>query len=140
MLKLNHVVPYSATPRYYMFQLLRKTDQKNPSGSPLYSAVKKKRKKKVTSACGAASPPSRPGCAERCPAVPQLGSPFPLETTMVDCTSAPSTTPPFDAENQDLPLHGEEMGNVIEELYYTYELTSVPLLCYRYEKMQVYEL
>ncbi|KAA8587893.1 hypothetical protein FQN60_001087 [Etheostoma spectabile] len=38
-----------------------------------------KKKTAITSACGAASPPSQPGCAERCPAVLQVDSPFPPE-------------------------------------------------------------
>lgn len=94
--------------------------KQTPSGS-------QKKKKKVTSACGAASPPSQPGCAERCPAVLQLDSQFPPEPMTAGCTSAPAPPPPSDAETQDLPLHGGETVNVTEELYFTHQLTLCQL-------------
>lgn len=44
---------------------------------------------------------------------------------MVDCTSAPATTPLFDAENQDLPLHEEEDVNVAEKLFVNKRVTGL---------------
>lgn len=60
----------------------------------------------VTSACAAASPPSRPGCAERCSVVLQPDSLPPPETRMAGYTSAPTPSLLSASERPDLPLHG----------------------------------
>lgn len=60
----------------------------------------------ITSASAAASPPWRPGPAERCSAVLQPDSQRPPETRTAGYTSAPAPTPLSAAEKPDLPLHG----------------------------------
>lgn len=66
----------------------------------------------VTSACAAASLPSRPGCAEHCSAALQPDSRLPPEARTAGYTSAPSPSFLSAAEKPDQPLHGGKTGRL----------------------------